>query len=132
MRFIARCEGMLRHGTERELWLWRAVAEAPEQREAPLELAEMFHERAAKSHLAQDWLRTARAAEICVSRRNRVMSYLTRAEAWGAWPHELLAIALWYGGDRAGAARAHVEAKAINPEDPMVKANDRWFSAPVQ
>ena len=73
---------------------------------------------------------TARAAEICTSRKTRVMSYLTRSEAWGAWPHELLAIALWYSGDRAGAAKAHAEAKAINPDDPIVKGNERWFAAP--
>ena len=130
MRFIARCEGMLGHEQERELWLWKATAEAPEQREAALELAELYQARASKTGKRSDWSLTARAAEICTSRKTRVMSYLTRSEAWGAWPHELLAIALWYSGDRAGAAKAHAEAKAINPDDPIVKGNERWFAAP--
>lgn len=127
MRFIAKCEGRLGHEAEHERWLWRAVAEAPEQREAAFELAELFYGRASKTHARADWDMAARAAETCTSRSRREMSYLTRAEAWGAWPWEMLAIARWYLGERAAAAQAHAEAKRLEPDNPVVKGNARWF-----
>jgi tetratricopeptide (TPR) repeat protein len=127
MRFIARCEGALGHAEARELWLWRAVAEAPEQREAALELAELCQSRANKTQLRLDWSLTSRAAEICTNRKTRVMSYLTRPDAWTSWPWELLAIASWYSGEKAAAKKAHEEAERIEPENEIVKANDRWF-----
>jgi hypothetical protein len=55
------------------------------------------------------------------------MSYLTRPDAWTSWPWELLAIASWYSGEKAAAKKAHEEAKRIEPENDIVKANDRWF-----
>lgn len=117
MRYIARCQGRLGRDAEAERWLWRAVAEAPDQREAALELAEFALAR-------KEWALLVRAAEACLKVTVRQMSYLTRDDAWGARPYDLLAVGLWYTGRRAEAISANAKALALAPGDGRIRAND--------
>ena len=109
MRFIARCYNEQGNAAEAELWLWRAVVEAPEQREATLELAEMLYKQ-------KEYKTLVKVCEILLSRKNRVMSYLTHPEAWGFRPYDLYAIGLWYSGRRKEALTANAEAIKLCPE----------------
>lgn len=117
MRFIARCCGALGRKTEQEVWLWRAVTEAKEQREACLELAELAYEK-------KDWSMLVRACEECLARTERVMSYLTEARAWGARPWDLYSIGLWYTGRRGEALEANRTAMELDPDDRRLQDND--------
>lgn len=118
MRFIAKCYrakgDLLRH----EIWLWRAIHEEPAQREAALELAEFAYE-------VKDWNLVCRACECCLAVKERRMSYLTKAEAWGSRPWDLYAVGLWYSGKRKEAIVANGEALLYSPDDPRLKKNDR-------
>lgn len=117
MRFIARCLGAKGDAQAAEIWLRRAVLEEPGQREAALELAELMH-------LEKDWPALVRACEACLAVKERRMSYLTKAEAWGSRPYDLYAIGLWYTGERALAIRANEEAMRLDPANERLRKND--------
>ena len=117
MRYIAHCMDRLGKPQEAERWLWRDVAEAPDQREAALDLSEIACRMG-------DWQLLARAAEICLNVRERKMSYLTKAEAWGARPYDLYSIGLWYTGDRQKAIEMNAIAMSLAPNDERLKEND--------
>ena len=117
MRFIARCYGELGDYLRKEIWLRRAITEEPSQREAALELAEMMH-----AH--KDWPALVRACEACLAVKERKMSYLTKAEAWGYRPHDLYSIGLWYTGHRKEAIRENMRALELNPNDERLRNND--------
>jgi tetratricopeptide (TPR) repeat protein len=117
MRFIARCLGAKGDAQAAEIWLRRAMLEEPGQREAALELAELMH-------LEKDWPALVRACETCLAVKERRMSYLTKAEAWGSRPYDLYAIGLWYTGERALAIRANEEAMRLDPANERLRKND--------
>jgi hypothetical protein len=52
------------------------------------------------------------------------MSYLTKAEAWGSRPWDLLSVGLWYTGRRREAIRANEEAMRLDPANERLKKND--------
>ena len=116
MRFIARCHGAKGRLAEAEIWLRRAMLEEPSQREAALELAEMMYR-------AKDWPALVRACEACLAVKERRMSYLTKAEAWGSRPYDLYAIGLWYAGERRLAIRANEEALRLAPDNERIRKN---------
>ena len=122
MRYIARSYKELDQPVMAERWLWRAVAEAPDQREAALELSEFALER-------EDWPLLVRAAEICLNVKERKMSYLTKAEAWGARPYDLYSLGLWYTGQRHEAIEMNLRAISIDPNDQRLKDNDAVMRA---
>lgn len=118
MRFIARCYGEGKgDAAQAEIWLRRAMLEEPTQREAALELAELLH-------LQKDWPALVRACEACLAVKERRMTYLTKAEAWGSRPWDLYSLGLWYTGRRKEAVAANEEAMRLNPNDSRLKDND--------
>ena len=118
MRFMAKCYGAKKDVAQMELWLRRAMLEEPTQREAALELAELMHTQ-------KDWPALVRACEACLAVKERRLTYLTKAEAWGARPHDLYSIGLWYTGRRKEAIKANEEAMRLDPNDKRLKENDR-------
>ena len=118
MRFIARCYGEMGDEGQQEVWLWRAIFEAKEQREACLDLAEVMHDR-------KDWSSLVLVCEECLARTERVMSYLTESRAWGARPWDLYSVGLWYAGWHQRAIEANEKAMALDPDDDRLKDNDR-------
>ena len=117
MRFIAKCYGEKGDAVRQEIWLRRAIMEEPGQREAALELAELMH-------LQKDWPALVRACEACLAVKERRLSYLTKAECWGARPHDLYSIGLWYSGRREEAIKANEEAMRLAPNDKRLRDND--------
>lgn len=118
MRFIARCYAAKKDVVQQEMWLRRAVMEEPTQREAALELAELMHTQ-------KDWQSLVRACEVCLAVKERRLTYLTKPECWGARPHDLYSIGLWYTGRRKEAVKANEEAMRLDPNDKRLKENDR-------
>ena len=117
MRFIAKCYAAKGDMARTEAYLWRAVNEDAGQREAAMELAELMH-------LEKDWPALVRACEACLAVKERRMSYLTKAEAWGSRPYDLYAIGLWYTGERTLAIRANEEAMRLDPANERLRKND--------
>ena len=117
MRFIAKCYGMKNDAARLEAYLWRAINEDPGQREAALELAEL-------ANAQKDWPLLVAACERCLSVKERRMSYLTKAEAWGSRPWDLYSVGLWWTGNRKEAIVANEEAMRLSPDDARLKEND--------
>ena len=118
MRYIARCYGEKKDLLRQEIWLWRAVHEDCGQREAALELAEF-------ANMIKDWNLLVRACEACLSVKEKRMSYLTKAEAWGFRPYDLYAVGLWNAGRREAAMHAITEALRLSPGNPRLVDNER-------
>jgi len=68
-----------------ESWALRACAEAPERREPWVVLAELRHAR-------KDWPGCYAAATRATAITERPLEYLCDPSAWGALPHDLLAV----------------------------------------
>ena len=116
MRYIARCCEALGDWRSAVHWLERAADEAPGQREAPYELSLLYYRRS-------DWplCRYWAARTLGIAKRDN--NYMTEPEAWGAEPHDLLAIASWQLKDYAGAEAAAGTALRLAPDDERLRRN---------
>jgi tetratricopeptide (TPR) repeat protein len=111
MRFIAKCLP-----EEAEIWLKKAVAQAPGRREPFVDLAKIYYERA-------DWRNCLWASEESIAIQDKPLEYLCEAEAWGYAPYDYAAIAAYNLNDYAksvGYARKAVE---LNPADDRLQKN---------
>ena len=110
MRYLGRVTG------EREHWLLRACAEAPDRREPWVDLARFYYE-------SKDWssclASCLRALRITV----KPMEYLCEADAWGSLPDDLASIACWNMGLKERAISHSEKALKLNPLDARLKGN---------
>lgn len=120
MRFIARCYQALERPDMAELWLLRAVWEAPEQREALVELGRFMYEK-------ERWAECERYLRAAMAIRKRDMAYTTTAEAWGAPGPDMLSIACWHQGKRAEALVWAEEALRLEPQNDRIRQNLEFF-----
>ena len=81
MRFIAKCC----EGPEKEYWLKKAAEEAPERREALVDLAEMYYAE-------KRWQECLDTCEKILRITDKPMEYLIEARAWGYLPYDYAAI----------------------------------------
>ena len=116
MRYIARCLLELGDGEGAELWLLRASYEAPEQREALVELGQLMHDQ-------QRWPECERYCRRALDIQVRDLSYTTQPEAWGAKPWDLLSVACWRQGYRAWAVNCARQALALEPDNRRIARN---------
>lgn len=116
MIFLARCLREMGEDAAAELWLLRAVWEAPNQREPLVELARLMHDR-------NRWRECERYCRAALDIRERDMSYTTTAEAWGARPWDLLSLALWHQGRREEAADCAGRALELEPGNERIRKN---------
>jgi len=117
MRFIARCYANLGKDMTAELWFYRAMDEAPDQRESAVEFAQWLYGRKAP------WSQIAAACRRALAVEARSGSYLTEAEAWGEKPYDLLSLALWNLGDAPEALCAAQKALELAPGDSRIANN---------
>lgn len=115
MRYIGR---ML----DSEEWLLKAVEEAPDQREARVELAEFYYRHA-------EWDLCLMAAEGALAQTDRSAAYLIEGDSWTWKPHDQAAIALYRLGRYAEAAEHGRRALdlAVPWERARLAANLRWY-----
>jgi tetratricopeptide (TPR) repeat protein len=115
MRMLAVCLP-----TEGEAWLLRAAAEAPDTREPWLDLAILYYHR-------QDWTSSLAAAERCLKITERPATYINEPEAWGPAPYDYGAIAAFRLGLQERALEWGLHAYLMDPHDPRLKANMKWY-----
>jgi tetratricopeptide (TPR) repeat protein len=99
-----------------EFHLYRAIAEDPTRRESWVELAMVYYNN-------QDWLACRHACAMALRITEKPLDYLCEAEAWGALPHDLMAISCHHLGDSDEAWFHGSQAVAINPNDERLKTN---------
>lgn len=114
MRYLARCEP-----DQAERWLLRAAGEAPDYREPWVDLARHYRDR--------NWELCLATAQRALSIDPRQLEYLTEADAWGAEPHDLAALASFYLGRREDAVSHGVRAVELNPTDERLAANLKFY-----
>ena len=71
--------------------LYLAVAETPNRREPWVELAQLYYNQ-------QDWMRCKSACDMALLITEKPLDYLCEAFAWGALPHDLMAISCHHLG----------------------------------
>ena len=116
-RYLAKCQ------PERaEEWLTLAVSEDPNRREALVELAMVYYDKAS-------WLACYDAAKAAVEIPEKPLDYLCEAFAWSALPHDLLAISAYNIGKFEDALLHGRLASIANPADERLKQNLEFYLA---
>jgi tetratricopeptide (TPR) repeat protein len=121
MLFIAECQRRLGRTGESQEWLRRAIAECPWRRE-------VWYEAALEQYRRQDWPQAYAAASTALSIVERSRSYLNQAAAWGALPHDLLAIAAYHLGLYAEALHHGQRAIDLEPTNQRLQDNQRFYA----
>lgn len=103
-----------------EQLLYQAVAEAPNRREAWVDLALLYYQRG-------DWAACRGVALMALRIEEKPLEYLCESTAWGSVPHDLLAIASYHLGDYDTALR-HGTIAAELDNDPRLLDNLKWYS----
>lgn len=102
-------------------WLKKAVDEAPNRREALVDLALYYYEK-------QEWNECLIAASAALKIKEKPLEYLTEAFAWGELPHDLAAIAAYNMGYFHEAKYHGMEAVKLSPYDNRIVENYKYYS----
>lgn len=101
-------------------WLHKAVYEAPDRREAWVDLANHYF-----CHKA--WSDCLSAATAALRIKERPLEYLTEAAAWGSLPHDLAAVAAYNMGYFHEARYHGMEAIKLSPYDDRLTTNYKFY-----
>lgn len=110
MRYLSRVT------ENKEHWLLKACAEAPDRREPWVDLAKFYYEKSSWEH---SYAAAKRALDITV----KPLEYLCEAESWGAMPYDLAFIASWNMGLREKSLEYGLKAIESSPFDSRLKNN---------
>jgi len=110
MRYLGRVTG------DKEHWLLRACAEAPDRREPWVELSRFYYEK-------QSWPQCYSSALRALQIQEKPLEYLCEAESWGSLPHDLCSIASWNLGLHKQAVDHGAAAFAVEPGNARLKNN---------
>ena len=112
MRYIAK----LSSGLAKELWFKKAVEEAPDRREARVELAQYYYEQ-------QQWEECLQQAEMALAVTEKPLEYLCEEFAWGSAPYDYAAISSYNLKDKAKALEYGAKAAELSPTDERLQRN---------
>jgi tetratricopeptide (TPR) repeat protein len=118
MRYISK---MMEDFVQKEDWLKKAVEEAPDRREAYVDLAKLYYEN-------NRWFDCLDAAESALEITEKPLEYLCEEFAWGAAPWDYAAIAAYRLGLSDKAFQYGTKAVELNPNDPRLMANLAFYS----
>lgn len=104
-----------------EYFLYQAVAQVADRREAWVDLAMLYYQR-------QDWERCRAACLMALRVTEKPLEYLCEAQAWGPLPHDLLALSSHHLGDAETALRHGLTAWGLAPDDGRLRGNLRWYA----
>ncbi len=118
MRYLAR---LSEDNREKEDWWRKAVLEAPNRREALVELAEFYHDQ-------KRWEECLAMAEKALAIEERPLEYLCEDFAWGATPYDFAALAAYNLGFLEKALTYGAKAVELNPDDLRLQSNLAFYS----
>jgi tetratricopeptide (TPR) repeat protein len=119
MRYIAKMENDFESS---EWWLKQAIAEAPDRREAYVEMAKLCYEKGL-------WSECLDAAERALSIIKKPLEYLCEEFAWGFAPYDYAAIAAYNLGFTDVALNYGMIAVDLNPTDERLQRNLMFYKA---
>ena len=120
MRFISRCYLAKGDQPEAMRWALRAVAEAPELRESWVQAEEA-------AYAGEDWPAAAFFGGKAVAVTKKSGCYINEERAWGAYPCDAMAYALYRLGDLEGAAAATERALELEPGNERLRDNMKFY-----
>lgn len=113
MRYIAK---MAENFMEAEEWFKKAVEEAPDRREAYVDLAKLYYEN-------NRWFDCIEVAEAALDIKEKPLEYLCEEFAWGSAPYDYAAIAAHNLGLSDKAREYGQKAVELNPTDERLQRN---------
>lgn len=116
MRYIAKCS----EGAEREYWFKRAADEAPERREALIDLAQFYFEQ-------RRWQECLDTCERALKITERPMEYLVEARAWGYLPYDYAAISAHHLLQPQKALEYGLKALEFDPTNERLLSNLEYY-----
>ena len=117
MRYIAEIETQ-----NREQWLLRACAEAPERREGWVELSLYYHDQTR-------WEACLAASKRALEILEKPLEYLCEEPAWGSLPHDLASVSSFHLGLYESAIKHGQDAINLDPENERLLGNLETYRA---
>jgi glycosyltransferase involved in cell wall biosynthesis len=117
MRYIAKMDDEFETS---EWWLKQAIAEAPDRREAYVEMAKLCYEN-------KLWSECLDAAERAIAITEKPLEYLCEEFAWGFAPYDYAAIAAYNLGFTDVALEYGMKAVELNPTDERLQRNIMFY-----
>lgn len=119
MRYIAKMDDDLQ---VKEEWLRKAVEEAPNRREAYVDLAALYY-------TTQSWLACLDSAENALDIVEKPLEYLCEEYAWGYAPYDYAALAAYNLGKTSEALEYGMKAVELNPTEERLQRNLMFYKA---
>lgn len=121
MRYIAKMDDEF---SVQEEWLNKAVAEAPDRREAYVDLAKIYYEQG-------KWEDCLKASEGALAITNKPLEYLCEEFAWGFAPYDYAAISAYNLGKFEKALQYGTKAVELNPKEQRLIVNLAFYSKEI-
>jgi tetratricopeptide (TPR) repeat protein len=118
MRYLAK----MTNGIEKEEWLKKAVREAPDRREAYVDLAEFYYQ-------LKSWEACLDVTENALDIVEKPLEYLCEEYAWGYAPYDYAAIAAYNLGKTSEALEYGMKAVELNPTDERLQRNLMFYKS---
>jgi len=116
MRYIAKCSV----GAEKEYWFKKAADEAPERREALVDLAQMYYEE-------RRWKECLETCQRALNITQKPLEYLVEARAWGYLPYDYAAISAHYLHQKKLALKYGKKALELDPSNDRLQNNMKFY-----
>ena len=116
MRFIARCYKYLKRYDEANMWLEKAVKEAPHLRDPFVEMMLLQYE-------LSNWDKIIESGEQALKIVKNYKSYINEPFSYNETVYDLLSIAYYYKNNKEKALENVIKALEINPDDERIKNN---------
>lgn len=116
MRFISRCYKNLNRYDEAEMWLNKAIDEAPYLRDPYVEMAML-------NYNLENWDKVIIYGEKALTITHNEKTYINEIFSWNETINDLLSIAYYYKNDLDKAILNAKEALKINPDNKRIKSN---------
>lgn len=118
MRYLAKLNAHDKQAQEQ--WLQRAVIEAPDRREARVELAQFYYEQG-------EWSAGYFYATSALKIAEKPLEYLCEDFAWGFLPYDLAAICAYQLGMEKESLEYGTKALELAPNDDRLKVNMSFY-----
>ena len=99
-----------------EIWLGRAIIEAPTYREPYTDMVEFMYER-------QNWYYVIKYGRLATTIKVRTMDYLCEPKSWGTYLYDVLSIAYWNTGNKKDAIEYCKQALEKDPKNERLLGN---------
>ena len=116
-RYLAKCDP-----ENAETYLLKAVDEAPSRREALVDLANLYYQKAM-------WNECYKYSIRALAIKDKPLEYLCEDFAWGYLPYDLAAISAYYLGQKQVAETMNLRAMELNPTEQRLVENHRFYTA---